>query len=430
VFEREGCPTSRKTREMGGTLRSSFYFSGCEMLFGFRNDTCFCLTPGGIWQIFLGVSGSGGKPQVLVMWKLRFALLCISLVALLVNCRAQSSSAPKAVAKKVDQQSTTGHLAPVETIVSPSELASGFDQPFTCDNNGNLYLQSERFGTSGVRKINLKGERTVLFRPSANPEFRLDGVGSFALSPSGELYQIVFPHEITRYVMVFKSDGTYKSTIKMQPGFGWIPSTLTVFSSGDLLASGLRYDRDRNDHVMWPFTGIFSSDGALLKEVSLEDDDDIRKLAASGDARVSSTSNPSANFAVEFGQSEPAEDGNIYLMRWITPTIFYAISPGGEVVRRFVVDPGDDNAKPAAMHIAGNRIAVLFYRTETQGRRMKIVDLEGHEIATYDEMRAANKATEAQLGAAFACYTVNPQRFTFLNTGEGDRIEIQAVEGR
>jgi len=61
--------------------------------------------------------------------------------------------------------------------------------------------------------------------------------------------------------MVFKSDGTYKSTIKMQPSFGWIPSTLSVFPSGDLLVSGLRYDRDKNNHVMWPFTGIFSSDG-------------------------------------------------------------------------------------------------------------------------------------------------------------------------
>jgi hypothetical protein len=364
------------------------------------------------------------------MWKLRFALLCISLVAPLANCRAQASSAPQAVTKKVDKQSTTGHLTPVETIVSPSELASGFDQPFTCDNDGNLYLQSERFGVSGVRKLNPKGERTVLFQPSANPDFRLDGVGDYALSPSGELYQIVFPHEITRYVMVFKSDGTYKSTIKMQPGFGWIPSTLAVFPSGDLLASGLRYDRDKNNHVMWPFTGIFSSDGTLLKEVTLEDDEDIRNLAASGDARVSSTTNPSANFAVEFGQSHAADDGNIYLMRWITPAIFYAVSPGGEVVRRFVVDPGDENDKPAAMHIAGNRIAALFNRQETQGRRMKIVDLEGNELATYDEVRVTGKAKHGRLGDVFACYTANPQRFTFLTAGDGDRIEIQSVEGR
>ena len=84
-------------------------------------------------------------------------------------------------AKKVDKESTTGHLTPVETVVAPSELANGFDQPFTCDNHGNLYLQCERFGVSGVRKISAKGEHTVLFQPSANPEFRLDGV---AIRPS------------------------------------------------------------------------------------------------------------------------------------------------------------------------------------------------------------------------------------------------------
>jgi len=116
----------------------------------------------------------------------------------LLNCRAQTPSIPKAGAKKVDKESTTGHLTPVETVVAPSELANGFDQPFTCDNHRNLYLQSERFGVSGVRKIKAKGERTVLFQPNANPEFRLDGVGDYALSPSGELYQFVFSHEITR----------------------------------------------------------------------------------------------------------------------------------------------------------------------------------------------------------------------------------------
>jgi hypothetical protein len=364
------------------------------------------------------------------MWKLRLALLCISLVASLANCRAQASSAPKAVAKKVDKQLTTGHLTPVETIVSPSELASGFDQPFTCDNDGNLYLQSERFGVSGVRKLNPKGERTVLFQPSANPDFRLDGVGSFALSPSGELYQFVFAHEITRYVMVFKSDGTYKSTIKMQPGFGWIPSTLAVFPSGDLFVSGLKYDRDKNNHVMWPFTGIFSSDGTLLKEVTLEDDDALRNLAGSGDARVSSTANPWANHAIEFGQSQAGDDGNIYLMRWITPAIFYAISPGGEVVRRFVVDPGDEGFTPEAMHIADNRIAVLFFEEQTKEKQMKIVDLEGREIARYDEARVDGKPKNDLLGLAFACYTANPQRFTFLTTGDGDRIEIRTADGR
>ena len=31
---------------------------------------------------------------------------------------------------------------------------------------------------------------------------------------------------------------------------------------------------------------------------------------------------------------------------------------------------------------------------------------------------------------AFACYTDDPQRFTFVTTGEGDKLELRAAEGR
>jgi len=162
--------------------------------------------------------------------------------------------------------------------------------------------------------------------------------------------------------------------------------------------------------------------------MTLEDDDDnIRNLAASGDARVSCTTNSYANQAVEFGQSEAADDGNVYRMRWITPTIFYAISPEGKVVRRFVVDPGDEGFAPVAMHIASNRIAVLSFHEQTKEKRMKIVDLEGHEIATYEEARIDGKTKNDFLGLAFACYTA---AFYLPHHRRGDRIEIQAAEGR
>jgi len=47
---------------------------------------------------------------------------------------------------------------------------------------------------------------------------------------------------------------------------------------------------------------------------------------------------------------------------------------GGKVVRRFVVDPGDEGFAPVAMHIASNRIAVLWFHEQTKEKRMKIVD--------------------------------------------------------
>jgi hypothetical protein len=255
-------------------------------------------------------------------------------------------------------------------------------------------------------------------------------VDYFAVSENSELYQLVFPHEITRYVYVYKSDGTYKSAIKLQPGFPWQPSTMAVFPSGNLLISGLEYDHDRKNSVMWPFTGIFGSDGVLLKEVKLEDDDAIHDMALSGDQRVSSFTNPSANHAVEFSKMEAGADGNIYLMRWLTPAIFYAISPGGEVVRRFTVDPGDQDYQPTDMHVSGNVIAVVFFQPQSKETRMKVVDLEGQEIATYDAVKVEGKPKPEPLGVAFACYTANPGRFVFLSAGDDNILQFLVAEPR
>ncbi|HWO36141.1 MAG TPA: hypothetical protein VNO32_45710 [Candidatus Acidoferrum sp.] len=76
---------------------------------------------------------------------------------------------------------------------------------------------------------------------------------------------------------------------------------------------------------------------------------------------------------------------------------------------------------PVTMHIAGNKIAVLFRQEQTRKEIIKVVDLEGHDVATYDEPTQDGRQT---LGLAFICYTENPQRFTFLTTTEDDRLGL------
>lgn len=314
------------------------------------------------------------------------------------------------------------------TVVVPSELASNYVTPLQCDSRGDLYLLSDHYGVSAIRKLSPKGEQEAILQPTAAPDLgRLDVVGSFGLGPDGDVYEIVFPHEITRYVIVYKDDGSYKRTIKLEPGFGWQPAALAVFPSGNFLITGQQYARNKNgDHVLWPFTGIFSADGVLLKEVKLEDDDALNDMASKGDTRVTDPTNPSSNHAVDFSRMQPAPDGNIYLMRWVTPAIVYAVSPGGEVVRRFSVDPGDASYRPEEMHISGNRIAIVFFHPQTKEDRMKIVDLEGHDIATYDEPKENGKAKFSML--SFACFTENPEHFTFLSTGDDHKLELLNVK--
>ena len=83
------------------------------------------------------------------------------------------------------------------------------------------------------------------------------------------------------------------------------------------------------------------------------------------------------------GRAEAGDDRNIYVMRKTSPAIVYAISPGGEVLRRFTVDPGDTSYSPFVMQVAGGRIAILFLEPQTQKEIINVPDLEGHELATY-----------------------------------------------
>ncbi len=345
------------------------------------------------------------------------------------SSRVAENSAPTKTKSRGDSSNVVdGHFARVRTITSPTEMANTFVNALQCDGDGNVYFRADVDGTSGIHKLNNKAERVALFEPNANADLKIDAATSFALeSDVGDLYELVFPHEINRYVFVYKPDGTLKSKVKLQPGFPFFPSKVAVFPGGQLLISGTEYDADKSA-TRWPFTGIFAPDGRLLKELELGDEKDLHDLAKLGDTRFV-LQGTNASLAVGNGQLEVAADGNAYLMRWTNPAIFYAISAGGEVVRWFTVDPNEPAYRPSEMHIHKNRIAVLFIEPQTNEKIMKIVDLEGHAVATYDELKVNGKPRDV-LGASFACYTENPTRFTFLGANDDSRVELWIAEIR
>ena len=377
---------------------------------------------------------------------MRIAFAVILSVALSLTserCRGQSRAvslekgkdvAGKTHPKKAKHAASSSlRLVPVDRIKVASEAAGVFYDPLKCDIDGNLYTRTDSDGVSGIRKLNTKGERVALFQAStAIPDLngKIDFAADFSIAQNGEVYQLAFTSgEIDRHVFVYKPDGNYKSKIKLQPGFAWNPARVSAFSSGDLV-TGLKYDREGK--AMWPFTGIFSSDGTLMKEVTLKDDKGIRDMGVSADKRVTSPENPTSNRAVSWGATEGAADGNVYVMRRLSPAIFYAISPGGEVVRRFTLDPGRSDFMPMDMHIAGNRIAVLFYESKdtpepVKEAVVKVIDLKGHVLATYEEAKENGNLT---LGLSLACYSINPERFTFLTTTEDEKLEIDIAEPR
>jgi len=335
---------------------------------------------------------------------------------------------PKATASspKPDKGVSLLHLTRVGTVDVPSLSTHSFTPPFPCDADSNIYYQDD-LRAPAIHKLNSKGEEVALFQPGPNTDKKLDRGGNFAVSPNGDLYELVFPHELTRPVFVYKSDGTFKSVIKLDPGFIWFPSKIAVFSSGQMLVTGMEYDKDTTAE-MWPFTGIFAGDGSLLKEVKLEDDETLRDMGVAGDSRVKEVGTP-GNKAIDFGQIDVASDGNAYLMRWTNPAVIYAISPGGQVVRRLTIDPGDPNYYPRTLHAFGNRLAILFVQHESMEKIMKVVDLEGRDLSAYDETRRS-EAGKSMLTSAFYCYTENPTRFLFLGANDQSMLQFWIVEPR
>jgi len=348
---------------------------------------------------------------------------------------AGNSSEP--VAKEVSQpvaagaEASTGkeatpptiHLTAVENVVSKTETATGFTE-LSCDSDGNLYLGPADNGDA-IRKINVQAELVASFKPEANPDIQVFGVGRYSVTPDGEVYVPVGSKtSLAWHLLVFRTDGSYSTNIKLEAAVPVQPATIAVFPNGNLLITGTKLDRASKLFIV-PFTGIFRSDGRLLKEIALEQDEHLpdtsRNLQPGQPLPVIT------NRAVARGQTEPAKDGNIYIMRWSSPASFYAISPGGEVVKRFKVDPGASYYDPEQMHIAGNRIAVIF-RHNGNDRIMRIVDLDGHELASY-EISANAMPTSEHLGV-FACYALNPERFTFLSSDNDFKLKVTLLEPR
>ena len=343
------------------------------------------------------------------------------------NCLAQSLAVPPSATSNFTTPAVTSDVTgqlpelALRNTVRTAYVNAGMLLPAKCDRDGSVYLRDVIEGVHAIHELNAGGKQVALFRPDlALPGLRPVTGGQFSVGKDGYVYELVGSWEDRKnHVLVYRPDGSLNSDIKLEPGFGWSTAQVAAFPSGNLLVTGLKYDHPRTNSVKLPFTGVFGPDGSLLKEVKLEDDDMIHDMAVVGDSRVTAPEAPGVNHAVELGDMDAANDGNIYLMRRLSPAIVYAVSPEGEVVRRFTVEAGQPDSMPESMHIAGNRIAVEFYEL------IKIVDLEGRELVSY-------VPHELPLEFPLACYSTKPERFTFLGGGDVDnpRISLNVGEPR
>jgi hypothetical protein len=310
------------------------------------------------------------------------------------------------------------------TSASPTRFSGLNVGHVRCDEKGNLYLRpyspemvvSHTVAKAPIQKIDTDGNVVTTFSlTDAVPN--LWGGTRFFVSNEGVLYRIVQTDERTPnlYILKYSQDGSVDSAIHLQTEF-FVPYELAVFKSGELLVSGAIGEKQLS-----AFTGIFDSTGKLIRKISSsEDEENTKKVQV--DASLTFQGSGFISGALASGDAAPASDGNIYLMRASSPAVIFAISPTGEVVKTFNVDPGDPQFRAIALRAAKGRLAVSFKREESPELIIKVVDFEGNPLAAYH-------ANDKRLGAPFvACYV--PPTFTFFEAHSRGPAILDKVEAK
>ncbi len=348
----------------------------------------------------------------------QLGLLCVVALFFRPNLCAQSAT------EKTPRQPNAGKLSLIETRELKSEVGGMLLLPVRCDSGGNLYLRTGADERALIRKASLDGKADTAIPKGPIPEAPHPHLGTFNVDANANVYQLASVG-VQRYVFIFDSRGDFKSKARLDPGFEWLPGFIAPFASGDLLVSGVRVHLEAGEQTRKPFTGIFSSDGAFRKEVTLPDDEKLHQMAEAGDAHLISPSSPSNNRAFSFGSAEAAPDGNVYMMRSTESPIIYGISPGGTVAKKIVVELSDTSFSALEpLHVLGSRLAVLFHNERSGEDMIKILSTEGEPLATY-----TSPSGPTSPGPGLACWTA-PDRFAFVGVAESGYLTVNFFEPR
>ena len=305
--------------------------------------------------------------------------------------------------------------------VIASETGGAFMSGSKCDADGNLYIRklaSDRPMLGPVVKINADGKRVALFDPASFTDPKLSRADAFSPAPDGGLYQIAGTGGLKPqiYVIHFAPDGTPASAKRVEAELE--PYQFAAFPSGNLLVSGVQRDvRNKSDQGR-NFTAVFSDDGRMLAQLSLEPPNTKQPAKAGNSPAEKSTGDKPT---LDLSEAEPGIDGNIYALRRSAPALAYVISPEGNLVRTLRVSLPNKGVAPSAFHVSGNSVAVAFWNDQEQRQTIVVVDSQtGHPMARYSD--------PGSLGAAFACYSADEAVFTFLQLGEQNTIEVVKAE--
>ena len=343
-----------------------------------------------------------------------FALLFHSLIV------AQSTPSPHAAARAIPAIA----LRETSRKSIASEMGGAFMFPARCDADGYLYIRkfaTDRPLLGPIVKVDQEGKRVALFDPVAVSQLKLDRADAFSPAPDGGLYQIATVG-IARpqiYVLHFSSDGSPGTPTRLDADFQ--PFQFAAFTNSNFLVSGFQRDPQNRSDPGRPYTAVFSADGRLLAQLSLEPPPEPAHATPQSAVKPAISDARTSTPTLDLSDAEASPDGNTYALRRSSPALIYVISSVGKIFRTLKIKSPANGVMPNTFHVSANRVAVSFWDDNTNTQTLIVTDVQtGRRIATYSDAGA--------LGPSFACYAADEGIFTFLHLGEGNTLEVIRAE--
>jgi hypothetical protein len=294
---------------------------------------------------------------------------------------------------------------PVKTTTKVKVPGTIFGAP-KCDASGNIYVRAgdgKRKAPAPVYEIAPDGSVVRSFDPfEVSPD--LTALPFFATG-DGRVYMGAWDPDYGVYVVSFAHNSAGQK-LRLDSDY-FLPYHIAVFSTGEILLSGVAGPRNRDI-----YTAVFATTGKLLKKIQEPEDENARLKAEAGEHAYAPESTPGYgnDFAIR-GDTALGSDGNVYLLR--STGLIYVISHTGEVLRKMKIPPPQPGMIAYALKATQDRLAVVFLNRGKTVGTIQIVDYTGKAMGTYEDPTTAT--------ALLGCYVSegDSEGFAFAGFQDG-----------
>jgi len=282
-----------------------------------------------------------------------------------------------------------------------------------CNADGDLFVRFFHIAllVEPITKIKLSGATDALFSIGSDPENRNASMVDFSPTEAGGLDALILGPPGVKIVR-FSKDGRFDSSIPVDLGFAADLTQLVSLPGGNFFLSGTVTTKSEGRESGDPVNLIVDAQGRVLRDLRLPKDERPDQKANAKDAH------DEANPAVAHGRALLGEDGNIYIMRSVSPALFFVVSPAGTLVRKFGISAPIPKSVPRMFAVAKGRMAVEFYRGAEGKQPQKIVYRvvnagDGRYVADYSTLPGRG---------GWACFSGDD--FTFLGAENEQEVIV------